>query len=274
VLGRRWIVVLPLLACGCSGTTTVPGRGDLAADGVSIPDDSGGGRDGYEEHDFGPVLTHGENLLHEFILINSSEHTVRFLKATASTPCCSTIGPLPTGPIPPGGQARIATELKSAGNRSEDKRVWFTVQTDSHDKPIVTYVLRARFCPEWQVVPCGDQPSTLAVNQASQHVIRVVTRRVGGKGETLPERVEAESPLVARFIGQPHEVREPNNITSDFRDVEVTLAAASVPMTCRRAVVFHWPEGRKRSYDIAWRVASPLPVGSAGKRNSAVGQKN
>src|SRR5262249_44746956 len=134
------------------------------------------------------------------------------------------------------------------------------VETHSKDRPTLTYALTAAFCPEWEVGNVGDRPPTLALNQAGHHVIRVMSRRVGREGGSLPDRGEAEWPLAATFIGGTRRATESGDLTSSYRDVEVALPPTAKPGACQGAVAFYWPDGRKRSCNISWQVVAPLQV--------------
>ena len=183
-----WVVPTGSYPCR-SPQPDVPGRQPLPTyrPSLTMPSTSrGGARSGYEEYGFGPVLTRGQTLRHEFTFSNNSKQPIRLIRAAASTPCCSAIGPLPTNAIPPGGRCQIPAILKVLTNQEEKKRVVFKVDTDSREQPTLMYALTAVFCPEWEVGDVGDRPPALAVNRAGHHVIRVVSRRVGPEGESLP----------------------------------------------------------------------------------------
>lgn len=219
----------------------------------------GGGWRAFEEYDFGPVLARGQTLRHEFTFTNSTKRPIRLTGATATTPCCSEIGTLPKEAIPSGGRCPIPVVLKVAPLlQTEKKRVEFLVQTDSNECPSLAFALSAMIHPEWEVRASPDSTRTLPIGQAGQQVIRITCRRVAGEGTILPSGVEVESPLVARFLGEPGEQTEAQGIKSQTRDVEVTLPRSPRPGSHQGTIRFRWPEGRTREQLVFWIVVPPV----------------
>jgi hypothetical protein len=172
-----------------------------------------------------------------------------------STPCCSEIGPFSKEAIPPGSRCAIPVLLKVAPIlQAEKKRVGFLLQTDSKECPNWTYTLSAMVFPAWEVRVSADSTRTLPIGRSGRQVMRITGRRVGTEGNTLPTRVEAESPLVARFLGDSREETESAGVTSRTRDVEIILPTSSKPGAHRNSIRFRWPEGLTQEHLVLWEV--------------------
>ncbi len=142
--------------------------------------------------------------------------------------------------------------------QAEKKRVGFLVQTDSNECPNTTYVLSALAYPEWEIRASAGSSRTLAIGQPGRQVMRITCRRVAGDGRTLPTQVEAESPLAARFLGEPREQTESESVTSQARDVEIALPSSSNPGDHCSSIRFRWPEGRTQEQPVLWEVVPPV----------------
>ena len=251
----NWIISFLLLASGCSGPIPETEIAAILADSADSP---GGDRRGIEEYDFGPVLARGQTLRHQFTFTNSTNQPIRLTGATATTPCCSEVGPLPKAAIPPGGQCPIPVALKTVADHPEKKRVGFFVQTDSKDRPTLTYALGATLYPEWEVQATAESSRTLPIGRTGQQVLRITGRRVAGEGGGFPTIVEIESPLIAHFLGEPREQAEAEGVTSTVRDVEITLPSSSKPGTHQTSLLLRWPEGHTQEQTVLWEVVPPL----------------
>ncbi len=250
-----WIISFLLLATGCSGSNPDSEIAAILADSANSP---GGGSKGIEEYDFGPVLARGQTLYHQFTFTNSTTKPLHLTGATATTPCCSGIGPLPKDAIPPGGQCSLPVALKVHADRPEKKRVGFYVQTDSKDRPTLVYGLRATIYPEWEIQSSSESSRTLPIGRAGRQVLQITGHRVAGEGGTLPTKIEVESPLVARFLGEAREQTEAEGVTSTVREVGIALPASSRPGTHQASLLLRWPEGRTREQTVLWTVVPPL----------------
>jgi len=81
---------------------------------------------------------------------------------------------------------------------------------------------------------------------------------LAGEGEDLPERVEAEPPLVAKFLGGERRPILAGGVTSAFRDVEISLPPSANAEVRHGTIHFHWASGRTRSHRVFWEVVPPL----------------
>ena len=118
----------------------------------------------------------------------------------------------------------------------------------------MTYALGVTAYPEWEVRASAESSRTLPIGRAGRQVMRITARRLAREGDTLPTRVEAESPLVVRFLGEPREQTESEGVTSYVRDVEIALPSSSKRGTHRGSMRFRWPEGRTREQPVFWQV--------------------
>jgi Protein of unknown function (DUF1573) len=218
----------------------------------------GGGAADTGEHDFGPVLGRGQLLRHVFTFTNPTTRPIRLTGATPTTPCCSQIGPILQGPIPPGSQGSVPVTLKGVAEKKELRRVGFLVQTDSKDFPTLTYSLRATFYPEWEVQASADSSRTLPIRRAGRQVLRITCFRVADEGHASPTGVTVEPPLAVKFLGEPREQTESEGVTAIVRDVEVSLPSSSELGTHQGTLIFRWPDGRTRERIVLWSVVSPL----------------
>lgn len=136
----------------------------------------------------------------------------------------------------------------------ERKRVGFLVQTDSAECPDMTYALSVMIYPEWEVTDTPESSRTLPIGRAGRQVMRLVSRRIAQEGDVLPTKVEVDSPLVARFLGEPREQTEQESVTSYVRDVEIALPPSPEPGPQRGSLRLRWPDGHTREQPIVWQV--------------------
>ena len=192
-------------------------------------------------HDFGTVVSRGQEFRHAFVLRNDSARPVRVLSATASMPCCSAVAKPPQF-IPPAGSAEINVVFRP-GSRTGRQALRFKVVTDSDDQPAQSYVLRANLLPEWEISPVGDRDYLIRLGRPNQDRWRVVCRRVAGHGLPAPDAVTAREPATAEFLTPGSEEHQPDNVIVATRDVGVRLPAMrhAGPFQCD--LTFRWPDG-------------------------------
>jgi hypothetical protein len=203
------------------------------------------------EHDFGAVLAQGQDLRHEFVLVNHGTRPVRLLEAHARTPCCSGVGPLPSV-IPAGDRVSVPVVLK-AGYSHGRKRVEFVVRTDDPDQAAVVLTLGASFVADLDVETLPESDGPLTVGQEGRRRLRVVCRQVDGVGRAVPDRVDAGPPLEARFIGEPNR-SDSGAVHEEERIVEVSLPADRVG-SHRADLMLRWSnDDPPMTLPIAWEV--------------------
>ena len=208
------------------------------------------------EHNFGTVLAHGQVLEYQFALKNRSERLIRLLHGTALTPCCSSIGPLPS-PVPPWGDVRIPAVIRP-GYQAGFKRAEFQVETDDKDQTGFMLALQVNLVSAWEVTLQDGSVRSLALGRPGKQVLGLVARRQGAEGLELPERVSANSPLTAVFLGNGETKFGENGLTEAARDVEVGLPALRSTGSQRGEIRFVWRDGHRESHLVMWEVRSPL----------------
>jgi hypothetical protein len=249
-----------MLTAGCSRLEPVAEQ-ELAAllasdSGVSGPNAEAASV--VEEHDFGPVIAHGQSLRHEFVLKNPSARPVRLLKATALTPCCSSVGSLPEL-VPPHGEATVPVLFKP-GTHAGRKTVRFLLETDSPARPAYTFTLLATVFPEFEVTHLDQTNFSQPVGRPGRQRLRVTCRRLGDEGRNAPTAIEAIAPLIAAFVGPATETSQPGGPTEWTRDVEVTTPAEPDPGMRGGEIVLRWDGELSQRYRLNWRVRPCLEV--------------
>jgi hypothetical protein len=234
------VLFLAFLLSGCSR----PAPEDTVSailDGNPLPR---GAAPGIVEHNFGAVLARGQSLKHQFTFTNSTDRPIRLTGASATTPCCSGVGPISGEPIPPGGQCAIPVVLKAVADNVEEKRVGFLVRTDSDECPTLTYALRATFYPEIDIHASADSCKILPIGRAGRQALQIACFRLSGDNASVPTQVAIDPPLAARFAGEPREQRWSDGVATVVRDVEISLPSSSELGTHQGNLVLRWPDGR------------------------------
>jgi hypothetical protein len=201
-------------------------------------------------------LARGQILRHTFRFTNKSRGPCRVTGATALTPCCSEIGPIPPGAIQPGETCDIPTLLKVGTEKAMDKRVWFVVQTDDNDRPKETYSLQAAIYPEWEVDSFGEPLPHLSRGHSGRVSLRVISRDAAG----APDRLAASAELSATFVGEAGQATTPNAFTTSHRDVEVILPPSATEGFHSGLLTFRWSDGRTRDHRVSWVVSPSLRI--------------
>ena len=243
---------LPLIpAIGCDATAPAPdGRPFSSADQVDA--DPGGPSDratDATEHDFGQIVAEGQALRHEFAFSNPGDRPIHLLGATALTPCCSAIGPLPES-IPPGGTAKLPMVFEP-GVQGGRKRVEFVVRTDDPGRPDRVFAAVASLIASIDIEVLKDSDRSLLIGQGGDQRYTVTCRRLGARGLAMPDDVEATPPLDARFDGPTREHRGAGDLIETRRDVIVRIPATAEVGAHRGELRLHWSEGPTRSHPIA-----------------------
>jgi len=243
---------LAIFASACARSVPDPGSGEAYTGVAELIKPAA---ESTQVHDFGSVLATGQTLRHEFVFKNSGDQPIRLLRATAFTPCCSAIGPVPES-IPPEGEARVRVSFRP-GYRSGSQAVRFALETNLRDQPIRILVLRSRLFSEWEAVPTDDRPLSLPVGATAKWLLRVTCRCRGSEGLRLPEGVTAGGLVEARFVGPGAAEQHPDGLSESTRTVEVAIAATRRTGTQRGEIAFRWPNGGRRTEVIHWET-TPL----------------
>lgn len=201
---------------------------------------------------------------------------IRLTRGTALTPCCSAIEHLPDS-IPPGGCTKLAVVFKP-GYQTGLKRVQFTVDTDSKDRPVRPLALMARLLPVWEVIPIGSHPQTYPLGAGGTRSFRVSCRREGNEGFECPETIHSTNLIEAAFTGPAEYVpnpgaarSSPDDIAEATRPFVVRIPAGSRAGLQRSEIQFRWPDGQMRKHVIEWDVVPRIravPAGVVVKRSA------
>ncbi len=223
----------------------------------------GGGRNfGFTStYDFGPVIAAGQILKHDFELVNRLDHPIRIVSATALTPCCSAVGPIAQASIGSGQPAVIPVVLRAAPiTRPERKGVQFVIECDVREHATLTYTLFADLYPETEIRPLGDAPRVLRSGKPGRWQFEILRRRVGAGDLILPDRVEAESPLKARFLEEPRRQDDPDGLVTAARRFEIAAPASTELGPHVTSVTFGGGADGERRHLIVWSVEPALRV--------------
>jgi len=259
---RRSALLCPALAVLALGCSRSVGEQELSAilGNPAEPQEIEARR--YQEHDLGVILADGQVLRHEFTLKNPTGAAIRLLRATALTPCCSAIGPLPKE-IPPRAEVKIPVIFKP-GYQSGLRGVRFAVDTDEKQQPVRLLALRASLSSAFEMEPLADSSTSLPLGQAGKQTFRVTARRKGAHGRGLPETTTASAPLVVAFVGGPSAESEIGGLTEAGREVVVLIPPEKKPGPRRGELVFGWRDGHTETRTIAWEVKPRLEVSPSG----------
>lgn len=212
--------------------------------------------------DFGTILATGQTLRHEFVVANRSQSPVNLREARAFTPCCSSIGPIPSV-IEPNGEVKVPISFNT-GSYSGFKRVEFTVETDSDSSPVLWLSASARLVPEWEVRPLGEAAIKVPLNRASLRAYKVVCRSKGTEGRTAAFQVEAQGAIDVDNVSEAVLLRTPDGVVTESREIIVRLRRFAQPCTSRAELAFHWPDGKIHRFPIVWQVVPSLRVAPSG----------
>ena len=254
-----------IVVAGCDGDRVE--REPAVSRPVETSDAGGAGRSpiaGIDpEFDFGAVFAGNQTLQHAFEITNHGPTPIRLVRATALTPCCSSVEPLPSEPIAPGGRAEVETTLR-VGSESGLKRVEFLVETDSAEHPMFRLGMSASLIGEWEVRPIDATVAPLMLGQVGERHFRIACRRKGDKGRTLPREIAAAPPLSAEFPGEPSEQVMPDGVIEATREVRVMIATATGAGTRYGDLLLRWADGRTETHLIGWSVLSALTSAPTG----------
>ncbi len=215
-----------------------------------------------QEHDLGVILADGQVLRREFTLKNPTGVPIHLVRATALTPCCSAIGPLPPE-IPPRAEVNVPVILKP-GYQSGLKGVRFAVETDDKDQPLRTLALRVRLLSAWEVEPLAGSLKSLPLGHGGKRGFRLTARRKGMHGRSLPDGVSAASALSIAYDGEASRKTGEDGLIEASRDVVVTVAPSKQPGIEHSEIVFCWGGVQKEAYSLTWEVRPGLTASPSG----------
>ncbi|CAN5901197.1 hypothetical protein BH23PLA1_BH23PLA1_27500 [soil metagenome] len=212
--------------------------------------------------DFGTTLSRGQELRHEFTLINPTDRSIRLLKAESLMPCCSAVGPFPET-IRPDDSVELPV-LFRPGSLSGRKGVRFVVWTDDPDHPVWELSVSADLVPEVRIEVVEGDDGPLALGISGSRTLRITCLRIGQEGRGPPEAVSASSPLSARFSGPPIERSLPGNRVESSLEILLDLPAAAEPGHQTGLLLFRWADGQTWEHQVSWQVTAPIQASPAG----------
>lgn len=154
----------------------------------------------------------------------------------------------------------IPVVLKASADRTERKRVGFIVETDDKEHPALQYAVSAALYPDLEILTVGEGPRVLRAGKPGRWEFVVAARRVGDDGAELPDKVEAESPLSARFAGPPKHDDDPDGLTSDSRTIEVVAPASSAMGSHVASIVLKRGKNEAKRWLVVWQVEPAVRV--------------
>ena len=213
-------------------------------------------------HDLGNVLSHGQEITHDFTIENPTDHEVRILGSDALTPCCSSILEIPSS-IPSHSQAKLKVSFRP-GFQSGRKGANFVVASDGGAAVTSRFSLHANLFAEVDVEEIGDPDPECEAGVSGSRRLRIIARRSLSEGRPTPVGVEVPPPSTARFEGAAREVVLPSGIVESSRIVEVLVPATIEPGKQVVTVRVRWTDGREWNHGLTWRVVAPVRMTPAG----------
>ncbi|MGC8639385.1 MAG: hypothetical protein ACP5XB_05845 [Isosphaeraceae bacterium] len=210
----------------------------------------------FQAHDFGVVLAFRQTLWHEFSLRNNTARPIRIVRGVALAPCCSEIRRLPES-VPPRGQVKVQVALKP-GNGSGSKEVRFVVEAESGGGGPYVLGLKAQLAPAWEVVPLTDGPTSLAIGEEGERTFRLIVRRLGTEGRSLPQSISVAPPLTVAFKGPATTKSGRGGLSESMRDFTLRIPAGRKPAAHEALVTMLWPSGLREDYPVTWEVRPHL----------------
>jgi Protein of unknown function (DUF1573) len=216
-----------------------------------------------QEFDFGRILADGRTVAHDFALRNPTSEVIHLLNASSSTPCCTTVGPLPKL-IPAGGTVRIPIKLKTT-NKVGPLRVNFVVESDKPTPRVFRLTASAMLVPEWKIEADGQPLQSLALGACGKVAFRISCNRTQDDGSRLPSSISASGEVNASMpAGGENETRGPNGIVESTANVLVELYPSLQAGRHSGEIRFHWPDGKTRSHILNWEVRPGVKATPAG----------
>ncbi|WP_158633759.1 DUF1573 domain-containing protein [Tautonia sociabilis] len=206
-------------------------------------------------HNFGTTISDGSPLRHVFRIKNPSDQSFRILEATASSPCCSGIEPLPD--IVPGGDwLSIPVFIRTAG-RTGPQQVMFAIGTDSPAMPTILCVALADLVEGFDLEPL-DRKNDLVVGRPMKMVYRAIHRRVADVLEAAPTSVSIPPPFQVAFISPARERIGPDHLIEWQRDLAIEIPAPEDMGRLATTLRFDGADGPVASRSLSWEVHPPL----------------
>ena len=243
--------------------TKLDGRTDGRANATTRPESVGGLIVERPEHDLGALLAENQVILHRFTIRNQGATSVRLVRATALTPCCSAVEDFAPGPLAPGGSAQLAVSFRP-GRQTGWKRVDFLIESDTDAVPTLRCVLLAQLIGGWEFQWLKGSATTLPANRPGEQRYRVIHRQKVGLGRGAPTEVVGSDPLRVEWTEPPATRPLADGIEEWTRPLRVALPALAEAGNHHGELSFRRPDGHTVTEPIFWTVTLPLTVVPSG----------
>lgn len=210
--------------------------------------------------DLGPTVADGRPLSHRFHLNNPTDSPIRLVEAVASTPCCSSIGPLPPS-IPAHGAVDVPVEFRP-GYQAGRKRVQFLIGTDRDDCRRIELFLTADLHPSWEVASVEAATPRGRLGEPLSQQLRIITRRQGAEGRPPVAGVEIGPPFVASLVceSQPTERRLPSAIIESEQACRIEAPARAEPGAIAARLRLVWADGTAQTHQVRHEASAPVSL--------------
>jgi hypothetical protein len=172
------------------------------------------------------TVTDGSPLTFTFSTRNLLDRPLSIHGGTAFSPCCSSIGPLPTV-VPPEGRLAIPVVLKTKG-RAGQQQASFEVTTDDPKRSRIRLDVVANLVEECELVDIESDAAPVIVGRPAARRFRLVLRRKAG-APTADYTVVSTPSLAVSFDGTTQEHPGPSGTLESWQDLLVSLPASTAP---------------------------------------------
>lgn len=213
-------------------------------------------------HDFGAQLSDGRELRHTFRVRNTSNSQLHIIESKAHTPCCSTIGPLPTAVL----AQRVVEIPTTLIPRSQlgRRHVEFTVRTDSEEHPLWRFELVANHLPDVELHPVDPSGRDFVLlKDGGRWIWRVTTRRKAAHSLARPSSINISKPLSASFISDPNSQLIVGNLREITRDIEISVPRSGFGHH-RADLVVLMEDDTSTSAVVSWEEPKPVRANPSG----------
>jgi hypothetical protein len=257
-----YFIFLWLAVSGCdrggTGRHHLPGNATISASDGSMPASTSPEL----TYDFGVVMANGQDLRHDFKVVNAGKRDIHILNETVAMPCCTSFG-LHPNVIPQGGTVSIPTILK-AGQRTDYRRVRFALDTDDPRYPKRAFWLMAKLITPCEIEQLSDDGTRLLLGQPAQQKYRIKCRQFNSEGLGLPDHIETSPPLSASFSDDPVTRREGDGITETLRELRINIPPATELGRAQGTIIFRWGNGHEEKQVIEWEVQPHIRASPTG----------
>lgn len=180
------------------------------------------------KHDFGVVIGRpGLKLSHTFPLVNTTQRTIRLLRAVNRKTCCGELNFTPTTLLP--GQGAGLEVIFKVGEASSPLSHVAVVETDDPEYPTRSFLTFARPLPRFRVAPDDSRPRSVAPGGMAR--VNYVAYEYGTSQEP-PSKLDAavvSSDVKATWSGPPRDRILAESVIERSRPLLLELVASGAP---------------------------------------------